>query len=345
MSVAAQIDMPADQTIDFAFMETDTPVISIIVPVYNEISQTIACLRSIYQQKVSVPYEVILADNNDTLVKPGWMQRLYDTFYEHGNIGIAGSKLVFPTGELQEAGGIVWEDGTGWNWGRAQNADHSLYNFVRDVDYISGASLMIPTALWKQVGGFSEDYEKAYYEDTDLCFQIRELGYRVVYQPASELVHIEGLSSGTDLGSGVKKYQIINQEIFIKKWAKALSTHLPNATTPFLASDRSVKGMKNKEIGFIENTDSTIVLSTVEHSVLTKQGIPNQKLWTIPLIRAEAERLVDFETTQFASVISEIYNDEEKWTQTSLAGVEYHNQNYAYKMVMKTYEAMLSHLN
>jgi len=320
MSVAAQIDMPADQTIDFAFMETDTPVISIIVPVYNEI-------------------------NNDTLVKPGWMQRLYDTFYEHGNIGIAGSKLVFPTGELQEAGGIVWEDGTGWNWGRAQNADHSLYNFVRDVDYISGASLMIPTALWKQVGGFSEDYEKAYYEDTDLCFQIRELGYRVVYQPASELVHIEGLSSGTDLGSGVKKYQIINQEIFIKKWAKALSTlsergdmfdyvilsrpesaerclkdvkkHCPSAKLIYNTVDlhfmrlgrranrtndndvaRQAQEMKNKEIGFIENTDSTIVLSTVEHSVLTKQGIPNQKLWTIPLIRAEAERLVDFETTQ-----------------------------------------------
>jgi len=243
--------------------------ISIIVPVYNEISQTIACLRSIYQQKVSVTYEVILADdkspdpfhdvlktikglryfrnpknflNNDTLVKPGWMQRLYDTFHEHGNVGIAGSKLVFPTGELQEAGGIIWEDGTGWNWGRAESADHPLYNFVRDVDYISGASLMIPMKLWKDVGGFSEDYEKAYYEDTDLCFRIRELGYRIVYQPESELVHIEGLSSGTDLNAGVKQYQQINKDIFTKKWADVLSKHLPNATTPFLASDRNVKG-------------------------------------------------------------------------------------------------------
>ncbi len=290
MQVEANTALPTtDNTINFAFPEVDNPVISIIVPVYNEISQTIACLKSIYQQRVSCTYEVIIADdaspdpfhkilkeipgiryvrhpknlhfllncnraaehargeyliflNNDTLVKPGWMENLLATFREHGNVGIAGSKLVYPTGELQEAGGIIWEDASGWNWGKGQNADHPIYNFVRDVDYISGASLMIPTVLWKEIGGFNEGLEKAYYEDADLCFKVREMGYRVVYQPSSVVVHIEGLSSGTDLNAGAKQYQLVNQKIFKERWAEPLKHHLPNAQTPFLASDRAVKG-------------------------------------------------------------------------------------------------------
>lgn len=280
---------PAPAKIDFAFKETDAPIISIIVPVYNEIDQTVACLRSIYQQRISVDYEVILADdkspdprhtifndipglryfrnetnlhflrncnqnathargdylvflNNDTLVKPGWLQSLYDSFAEHGDVGIVGSKLIFPDGSLQEAGGIIWEDASGWNWGRGQNPRDPLYNFVRDADYVSGASFMIPTAIWKEMGGFSETLEKAYYEDTDLCFRLREAGYRVLYQPASEVIHIEGLSSGTDLETGVKQYQIINQQTFKDRWADTLAHHWPNATTPLFASDRSRMG-------------------------------------------------------------------------------------------------------
>ena len=278
----------ANNEIDFEFLPTEKPVISIIVPVYNEISQTIACLKSISQQHVSVDYEVILADdtspdpfhtilktisglryhrnpenlgflnncnanakhargdyliflNNDTLVSSGWMERLYRTFTEHGDVGIAGSKLIFPNGNLQEAGGIIWEDASGWNWGRNQNPDHPRYNYVRDVDYVSGASLMIPTELWKEIGGFNTDLEKAYYEDTDICFKVRSMRKRVVYQPSSEVIHIEGLSSGTDVTSGAKKYQEVNRGTFRKIWADALGTHLANGTTPEVASDRMAK--------------------------------------------------------------------------------------------------------
>ena len=287
--IAADGLLPGDTTINFAFPETENPVISIVVPVYNEISQTVACLESIYQQAVSVDYEVILADdcspdplhkilkkikglryyrneknlqflencnhnsgyvrgdyivflNNDTLVKPGWLQSLYQTFFEHGDVGVVGSKLLFPTGELQEAGGIIWEDASGWNWGRGQDPNHPLYNFVRDVDYVSGASFMIKTDLFRDIGGFYAGLEKAYYEDTDCCFRVRELGYRVLYQPLSEVIHIEGLSSGTDLSSGMKRYQEINKNTFYDTWKHRLATHLPNAQTPEIASDRLVHG-------------------------------------------------------------------------------------------------------
>ncbi len=274
--------------IKFSFVETDKPVVSIIVPVYNEISQTIACLKSISQQHVSVDYEVILADdtspdpfhtilktipglrynrnpenlgflnncnenaklargdyiiflNNDTLVNPGWMELLYRTFQEHGDVGIVGSKLIFPDGSLQEAGGIIWEDASGWNWGRGQNPEHPKYNYVRDVDYVSGASLMIRRDLWEEIGGFNTELEKAYYEDTDICFKVRSMRQRVLYQPASSVIHIEGLSSGTDVTSGAKKYQEVNRGTFRRIWADALGTHLANGTTPEIASDRMAR--------------------------------------------------------------------------------------------------------
>jgi len=294
---------------------------------------------------------------------------------------------------------------------------------------------MITTDLWREIDGFNEGLEKAYYEDADLCFRVRSMGYRVLYQPESEVIHIEGLSSGTDLTQGAKQYQVVNQEIFKKLWAATLINHLPNATTPFLASDRRVKGhilyidattpepdkdagsvnaaysmrllieagyrvhfipgsnfaywgeptkalqqigvecvyhpfysdlqsylnergdmfeyvvvsraesadlmlptlknecptakiiyntvdlhfmrmereakvlkdesiklaakeMREKEISFIQDCDATIVLSEIEHSLLSKQKSIKDKLWTIPLIRPEAQRLVEYETTK-----------------------------------------------
>lgn len=644
-------DIFNDAAVDFEFPIVENPTISIIVPVYNEFAQTLVCLKSIFMQKVSVDYEVILADdcspdettqllkkvkglryfrnaenlhflrncnvnakhargdylvflNNDTIVEPGWLQALYNTFAEHGNVGIVGSKLVYPSGELQEAGGIIWDDASGWNWGKGRDKSHPLFNYLRDADYVSGASFMIPTKIWKDVGGFNEALEKAYYEDTDLCFRLRSLGYRVLYQPASEVIHIEGLSSGTDLEAGAKQYQLVNQKIFHDEWKDDLSSHGPNGVDPLLKCDRFVKGhvlyidavtpepkmdsgssdavyamrilteanyrvhfvpgsnfaywgqatrdlqaigveciyhpyysnidmlieergdmfdyvvisraesaglflsklkkklpsakfiyntvdlhflrmereakllgdpkvkkaaavMKRKEISYMRDSDAVIVLSDVEYGLLRKHSAVSKKLWTIPLIRAATQRLVEFDKTgdivfiggyrhppnvdavewlvediwpnihkalpgvklkicgssmpehfkqyasesvvlegfvddldallsetrltvaplrygaglkgkiatsigvgvpcvgtsiafegmsinglegvmlkadtvdEFVNMVTRIYNDEKVWTNVSIAGVNYHNDNYAYQQVAKTYKSLL----
>ena len=98
---------------------------------------------------------------------------------------VRGSKLLYPSGLLQEAGGI-WRDGSGWNWGRDEDPSLPRFNYVRNVDYCSAAALMVDREAWKSVGGFDEQFAPCYYEDTDLCFALRKKGWRTLYQPASQ---------------------------------------------------------------------------------------------------------------------------------------------------------------
>ena len=160
--------------------------------------------------------------NNDTVVTPGWLRSLVETFSLEPRAGAVGSKLVYPDGRLQEAGGIIWRDGSGWNRGKFGDAQQPEYNFLREMDYCSAAALMIPKSLFESLGGFDTKYAPAYYEDTDLAFKVRRQGYKVFYQPLSQIVHYEGATGGTDISAGAKKYQEINRATFTETWADVL---------------------------------------------------------------------------------------------------------------------------
>lgn len=268
-----------------------SPKVSIVIPAYNQIAYTYACIRSIIANTdmAETPYEIILADdvstdataeidkyisnliisrnssnmgflkncnqaarrahgeyilflNNDTKVHEGWLSALTELADSDDSIGMVGSKLVYADGRLQEAGGIIWDDASGWNYGRLDNPDKPEYNYVKDVDYISGAAIMISSALWKEIGGFDEYFAPAYCEDSDLAFEVRKHGKRVVYQPKSVVTHFEGISNGTDVqGTGLKRYQLVNQDKFRKKWADELKKQSVNTGNPdpFSARDRS----------------------------------------------------------------------------------------------------------
>ncbi|HEX7341829.1 MAG TPA: glycosyltransferase [Rhodanobacteraceae bacterium] len=175
--------------------------------------------------------EVLLFLNNDTQVMPGWLDTLHDCLLHEPDCGIAGSRLAYPDGRLQEAGGIVFADGSCWNVGRFEDRNDPRYRCRREVDYVSGASLMIRRRLFDSVGGFDTRYAPAYYEDTDLAFSVRAAGQRVIYEPRSLVVHMEGTTSGTDVFAGVKQHQQINQQRFADTWRKAL-VQQPAAGTP-----------------------------------------------------------------------------------------------------------------
>jgi len=281
LSSLKQAHQAIDATFDFAdfiaFSSYVSPVVSVIIPVYNKIDYTVRCLKSLVKTlSHDFPIEVIVVNdcssdetkeyleeieglilvnnvnnlgfihscnagaqaasgqylyflNNDTELLPNTIESLVEVFDSNDKVGAVGSKLVYPSGALQEAGGIIWQDSSGWNYGRNENPHDPKYNFMRSVDYCSGASLLIKRETFDALDGFEKDFAPAYYEDTDICFAVRhQLGLEVIYQPKSVIIHYEGISSGTSTASGIKRYQVINAKKFKTKWAEALKTHPVN---------------------------------------------------------------------------------------------------------------------
>ena len=197
--------------------------------------------------------EYIFFLNNDTEVTEGWLSSLVDLMERRADAGMVGSKIVYPDGRLQEAGGIIWSDASGWNYGRLQDPDEPEYNYIKEVDYISGAAILIRTSLWKEIGGFDELFAPAYCEDSDLAFSVRKHGYKVLYQPRSKVIHYEGISNGTDVeGSGLKRYQKVNQEKFKEKWKEELKKQSVNTgnPNPFRARER---GQGKRYVLFVDH--------------------------------------------------------------------------------------------
>ncbi|OCC14270.1 Glycosyltransferase [Dissulfuribacter thermophilus] len=187
--------------------------------------------------------EKIVFLNNDTTVSDGWLDALLDTFPRFKNVGLVGAKLVYPDGRLQEAGGIIFNDGSGMNFGKWDDPSLPQYNYVREVDYCSGAAICVPKKLFFEIGGFDTRYSPAYYEDTDLAMEVRRRGYRVLYQPHSVVIHHEGVTAGRDTSSGVKRYQEINKLKFLEKWKEVLEKdHFSPDTSSYLFRERGIEG-------------------------------------------------------------------------------------------------------
>lgn len=260
------------------------PLVSIIIPVYNQVSYTYVCLLSLKKFASDVPVEILLADdcstdatrkieqhvkgikvirnpenlgflkncnhaagfargkyllflNNDTRILEGYLKPLIEPMEKNEKVGMTGSKLLYPDGVLQEAGGIVWKNGAAANYGHGDNPDKPQYCYERQTDYISGASIMIRRELFEKIGRFDERFTPAYCEDTDLAFQVREQGYQVLFEPQSRLMHFEGVSNGRDLTKGIKKYQVENNRKFYEKWKDTLQDHFEENTQFTFAKD------------------------------------------------------------------------------------------------------------
>jgi GT2 family glycosyltransferase len=268
-----------------AFAGTESPRITIVVPMYGKPLYTYTCLKSVHAHTLPGSYEVIVVDdaspevaahslsavtgirfvrneanvgfvgscnkaaalargttlvflNNDTIVTSGWLEALTEVLRNDPEAGLVGAKLIYPDGTLQEAGGVIWRDGSAWNYGRHDDPDKPEYNYLREVDYCSGACIAIDRALFEQIGGFDTRFAPAYCEDSDLAFAVRRAGRKVLYQPLATVVHFEGATSGTDLTAGAKRHQTLHQSVFLDKWADVLARHRPNGLAPELERDR-----------------------------------------------------------------------------------------------------------
>jgi FkbM family methyltransferase len=274
----------ADKIPEINFPETPEPVVSIIIPVYNNWRYTYACLQAIRERSGhALSYEVIIADdgssddttkmlacvhgitvihneqnlgflrncnkaahqarghyiiflNNDTEVQPDWLEPLYDIWGRFSKVGMVGGKLLFADGRVQEAGGIILQNGWGHPYGRGAKPDSYEFNYVKEVDCLIGACIMVERDLFLSLGGFDESFAPAFYEEFDLAFSLRQLGYKIIYQPASRIVHFDASSYGAEVRNQRSE---INHKKFLEKWQAVLTRHAPSEEDLFLARDRS----------------------------------------------------------------------------------------------------------
>src|SRR5206468_2617305 len=136
--------------------------------------------------------DVVATVNPDVTLDPDWLAAVASTLRSLGDIGVIGSKILYPDKRtIQHAGGVVhYPLATTEHIGRGE-ADSGQYEQPREAQFVTGAAL----AMWREVGRalhfFDEEYFPLYYEDVDLCWRAREEGLRVLYQPKAIAYHKE----------------------------------------------------------------------------------------------------------------------------------------------------------
>ena len=132
---------------------------------------------------------------------------------------------MLSTGDLQEAGSILWSDGSTYGYGRMDQPDLPQYEFRRPVDYCSGACLITPRNLFFRLGGFDPLYGLGYYKDVDYCMKVWAAGLRVVYDPRCVIRHFENATSGGGENPATFKLISANRSKFCARWEKELPVH------------------------------------------------------------------------------------------------------------------------
>ncbi len=267
---------------DTAFAPADQPDISVIIPTYGHLFETIRCLAAVQARTGPLATEVIVADdrphapiasalpsggglavhvndrnlgflrscnaaakrargrllvflNNDTIVGPDWLRPMIAAIAADDRVGMVGCKLLNPDGTIQEAGGIIHSNGWGFPYGSGDDPGRGAYNAVRDVDVVTGACFVVRRDLFERFGGFDDRYAPAFYEEFDLATTLREAGYRVVYQPASVVVHHGSASYGREVRDRQSKR---NHAKFCAKWRTLLARQPVEGDPLFLVRGR-----------------------------------------------------------------------------------------------------------
>ncbi len=182
--------------------------------------------------------DYLLFLNNDAQILGDSINVALQTIKSSPDIGAVGGKIILPDGTLQEAGNIIWRDGSCLGYGRGDEPQAPQYMFRREVDYCSGAFLLTSRELFLKLAGFDRAYQPAYYEETDYCVKLHKAGKKIVYEPNVAILHYEfGSSSCSDRAIELQKR---NQQIFVERHRDWLQfQYAPDLSKILFASNRS----------------------------------------------------------------------------------------------------------
>jgi len=166
--------------------------------------------------------------NADTQVTPGWIRPIIRQL-KKDEVGIVGNLQL-------KSKDIIDSAGSEWNWSSSsfEHIGRDIYNGVRlrspffltncpkeifeaqEREMVTGACLAIRKSLFQEIGGFNPNYRIAYWEDSEICMTVREMGYKVMYQPNSRIYH-----SGQHSKSAGHKFNEHNKNFFMNKWVNS----------------------------------------------------------------------------------------------------------------------------
>ena len=162
--------------------------------------------------------EYLLFLNDDTeVVEPNWLNKMVGVCQQK-DVGAVGAKLIYRTNKIQHAGMVFLKNGFFFhpfdNESFKSNSQFNFINLMRECSSVTGACLLTKREIFDSISGFDEQFD-VFYGDSDLCFKIRELGFKIIYTPQAVLRH----DGSTKIRQAVRLFiPVENYSSFIKKW-------------------------------------------------------------------------------------------------------------------------------
>jgi GT2 family glycosyltransferase/ubiquinone/menaquinone biosynthesis C-methylase UbiE len=354
------------------------PVVSIVIPVFNQVDYTQQCLEALYNIENGInEFEVIVVDNastdetsnflnfalkvfdnlivitssknlrfagacnlgaknangkflvflnNDTIPTADWLSAGINKLITNQEIGIVGSKLVYPDDTIQHAGiefvSNIHPEYDLWPVHRYINLskDDPLTNQAEFVDAVTGACLFISTNLFNAVNGFSEEYEM-YFEDSDLCFKVKSFGKKIYYEPNSLVYHFEGKSNMNEPERHLQNYKA--SKLFFKNWADTIAIiskermgrklFVKEFGKYDLSQIQKIEFSKNLAKTFLMNnriTEAENILISITRIVTDYPGV-NELLSKIEMMKNPSKLLENYDSLiETKNLINETLHDE-----------------------------------
>lgn len=175
--------------------------------------------------------EFVLLLNTDAFVAPDTLGKTIDYMREHPECGVLGVRLIGRDGMLQPScryfptpvNLFLVKTGLAWlfPWVRLvddMNWDHAS---VRECDWVPGCYYLVRREALDQVGLFDPRYF-LYCEEVDHCRRIKQAGWKVVYYPDTQVVHIGGESAKSagklsDAGRQLSALQVESELLYFRK--------------------------------------------------------------------------------------------------------------------------------
>ncbi|MCD4707428.1 MAG: glycosyltransferase [Candidatus Sabulitectum sp.] len=161
--------------------------------------------------------------NTDTVLKPGCLRNLLLSLESRPEVAFAGPRLLWPDGNLQHSrrdfpfpGRLLLEH---IPLLKNRTARFSAHDKGCYTDWLIGAMMAIRVKAFNDAGGFAEEFF-FFHEETDLQFRLKEIGWKVWFEPSAEVFHIEGASSSQKYGSRIYLRNIPGKLLFLEKHGK-----------------------------------------------------------------------------------------------------------------------------